>query len=404
MASSSYQGEASDLQWKLDSKDLPSLRLLGKGLSGFLYETTWRGNRYARKDFPLGSTKRKTSVFEREAQSLFRLHHPNIVKCLGYTVGKSSCALLQEYVPENLQTAIQRRMEEHRKKNSSSSLPTGVMDVDEIKLLFSTSATEEEIGTTAAVDGGSSSRTWNESTAGPFEMRRAVDIISKIAAGMKYLHDHGIAHGDLKSKNVLLSSDAGLEPGPELGGIGDVKVADFGLVETKKRIKLISKRRRHSEVLMWKAPDRFEELLGPVPAGSEDDLFTDSDTESDEEESGSSGDFLTSKLAMADVYSFGLTCAYILRGKLLYPDMSFTQLREQKMRRSLKPKLPSDCPDYLKFVTDSSLESEPSSRPTFFAIVTLIALLPLLPHWKNLMQGATPELPHFTFYYRILYC
>lgn len=354
MGSSSHQRVASNTQWKLEPKDLPSLRLLGKGLSGFLYETTWKGNQYTRKDFPLGSVEHKISVFQKEAQSLFSLDHPNIVRCFGFTVGKSSCSLLQEYVHDNLQTAIQRRIEEQRKKKTISDSSTG---------------------------------TSSSGSPSPFEMPQAVDIISKLAAGMKYLHDKEIAHGDLKPKNVLVSLES--------DAIKDVKVADFGLVETKKRIKLISKRRRHLDTLMWKAPERLEKLLGPITADS-NDFFTDSDTDSGEE-TDNSGDFMRSTLAMADVYSFGLTCAYIIGGKLLYPSMSFNLLQERKLQ-GLQPELPSTCPNYLKFIICWSLDTKPSNRPTFRAIVTIQAFLPLLPRLMNFMKGAQ------SLYFLILFC
>lgn len=72
--------------------DLPSVCRLGKGLSGFVYETAWKGNKRAKKYFPLGSVKHK--IFEREACALLDLDHPNVVKCFGYTIGRSYCLLL----------------------------------------------------------------------------------------------------------------------------------------------------------------------------------------------------------------------------------------------------------------------------------------------------------------------
>jgi serine/threonine protein kinase len=373
MASSSFQGAAPNSHRRLDPKDLLSVRRLGKGLSGFLYEATWEEKKHAKKVFPLGSAKR--AIFEKEVCALPRLEHPNISNCFGYTVGKSSCSLLLEYIDDNLQTTIQRRIEAQRKKNSTSTLRSRVLDVDEIKRLLSSEIKER--GSTG-IDEGSSSTPNSWSAAVPFEMPEAVQIISQIATGMKYLHDNGVAHGDLKPKNVLLR----LEPGEK-----KVKLADFGLVETKKRIKLVSKRTRHLEVLTWKAPERLEELLGPVSEDS-DNPFTDSDTDSEDEETEDSDGFLKSRLAMADVYSFGLTCSYVLGGKLLFPELSLTQLREQRMR-GFKPDLPSTCPEYLKFIIHSCLDSDPLSRPTFSTICTLKGLLPHLPQLMHLIKGAT---------------
>lgn len=261
MASSSYQGASSNSQRRLESKDLPSVRRLGKGLSGFFYETTWGGNKFVRKDFPLGSVKHE--VFKEEAIALLDLEHPNIVKCPHYVLGKSSCSLLLEYVDDNLQNVMQMRIEAQRKRNSSDSgmLCSRALDVDETHKLLLTKAMEKE---NTGVNAGSSKIAENE-TPVPFELPEAADIVLKIATGMEYLHNNGIAHGDLKPRNVLVGSGGRI-----------VKVADFGLIKTKKRVKLVSKRTRHFEILLWKAPERFTKLLGPINEDS-DDPFTDSD-------------------------------------------------------------------------------------------------------------------------------
>ena len=349
MASTSQGVAAPDPQGQLESKDLPNVRPLGKGLSGIIYETTWSGKRYARKDFPLGSMKHNL-VFEKEAKSLFNLDHPNIVKCFGYTIGKSSCSLLQEYVDDNLQTTMEKRIEAQRKSASSGSASQStVLDVEEIKRLVSSKAEEIEGGDVPAVP--------------PFELREAVDIILQIATGMEYLHDHGIAHGDLKPSNVMVHWE-------ESAGAMKVKVADFGLIETKKRIKLVAKRARHFEILMWKAPERLEKLLGPLTKSS-DDPFTESDTNSDESQGYEN--FKKSKLAMADVYSFGLMCLHVLGEGLMYPDLSLTQIREERtVTEPTRPKLPSSCPEYLELLIHSILEFEFSRRPTFFYIRTVL--------------------------------
>lgn len=105
--------------------------------------------------------------------------------------------------------------------------------------------------------GEGSSRIHGKSTI-PFEKAEADDIISQIISGMKHLHDKQVIHGDLKPSNILLRL--------ELGKM-KVKVTDFGLVDTKEVIKLVSRRTHHFEILTWKAPERFEELLGPISEG-----------------------------------------------------------------------------------------------------------------------------------------
>jgi serine/threonine protein kinase len=173
-----------------------------------------------------------------------------------------------------------------------------------------------------------------------------------------------------------------------------VKLADFGLVETKKRIKLVSKRKRHLETLSWKAPELFSKLLGPLIEDT-DDPFTDSDTDLDEQIE-NVDNFLESSLAMADVYSFGLLCVYILGGQLFFPGLSLSKIRIRRLE-DFRPALPPTCTKDLKDLIYSSLKSEPQSRPTFSAICTRKPLLPLLPPLEDLLKGAFHKLPHSIF-------
>lgn len=143
-----------------------------------------------------------------------------------------------------------------------------------------------------------------------------------------------------------------------------VKLADFGFTETKKMIRMISERTGRAEILTWKAP----ECLGKKNS-NHCSLDDESDTDSDEETPGD--DFLKSRLAMADVYIFGLTCSYILGGKPLSSDVSLTRLRQQRMQR-FKPELPeSGSEEYFKSIIDECLEPEPLKRPIFRSIIVL---------------------------------
>lgn len=59
----------------------------------------------------------------------------------------------------------------------------------------------------------------HELEAGPFEPKRAANLLIDIAEAVQYGHDHGVIHRDLKPSNVLLSAD------------GRVRIADFGLAK-----------------------------------------------------------------------------------------------------------------------------------------------------------------------------
>ncbi|KAG0613836.1 hypothetical protein M758_6G132800 [Ceratodon purpureus] len=533
-----WKGFSSNPRGRLKSKDLPSLRRLGRDLSGFIYETTWRGNKYSRKDFPIGADEHN-SIFKKEVRSLLDLNHPNIVKCYGYTVGRSSCSLLQEFVDDNIQDAIRRRREaqiktahllsskgkekertlvsneasssnvlgsrtipiavsnkevlisssegkERVKNQTASTLPSAESDREVVislseaegrvktqtignlpivmsdkKVVISSTKGKErvknqtirfdplqilDVACASAPDEGKE-RVKNQTirfdplqildvacasapdamprakkkgpcvqTAGtlssaesdmevvilsseakervetqtisclPFELSEAKDITLQIASGMEYLHKHGVAHGDLKPKNVLVC----LNPDAIDSDKMTVKVADFGLAQTKSRIKLVSKRSQHFETLMWKAPELFAELrLGSDYSGESDD--DEVQAEVDGEENKTYVPFLKSRLAMADVYSFGLTCAHIWGGKLLYPELSLTELLKQRIG-GFRPELPNSiCPKYINHIVGSCLEFDPSKRPTFSTICSSLDLFCSSPELFDVMKDYKME-------------
>ncbi len=59
--------------------------------------------------------------------------------------------------------------------------------------------------------------------AGPFDLRRGIEILRQIASAVAVVHDHGILHRDLKPSNVHLGRSRGVEV---------AKVLDFGLART----------------------------------------------------------------------------------------------------------------------------------------------------------------------------
>ena len=63
----------------------------------------------------------------------------------------------------------------------------------------------------------------NKLTKGPMPPERALRIIRQVVEAMRYAHDHGVIHRDIKNSNVLVAPD---------GSGGDmVKVVDFGIAK-----------------------------------------------------------------------------------------------------------------------------------------------------------------------------
>jgi len=123
-----------------------------------------------------------------------------------------------------------------------------------------------------------------------------IQIITAIAAGMKYLHDNKVAHGDLKPGNVLvtLKKRAGSSNSfDDSLAFTTVKLVDFGVIESKSMSRCmtsVSSETREQDRMRWKAPEL-------VHHGLKHDFDA---------------------LAMGDVYSFGMTALEILSGEEPY--------------------------------------------------------------------------------------
>ena len=88
---------------KVQSRELISERIIGKGTSSIVYETTWEGRSYARKDF-LGVPK---DIFEEEAKALVDLGaNLFVVRTYGWTVDEESCSLVIELMDDDLHSLV----------------------------------------------------------------------------------------------------------------------------------------------------------------------------------------------------------------------------------------------------------------------------------------------------------
>lgn len=213
---------------------------LGAGAYGAVCATEWQGLQCAMKIF---NSVENDESFKREAAILGDLRHPNVVQLYGFTRGKSKPRIILELMRTDLRALL-----------------------DSLK---------------------------KYSTHHPFRLPIALDIIFQIAKGLRYLHDRGIAHRDVKCSNTLISPSS--LPYLARKGYIEVKLADFGLAKAKLTSSTSAPQTKNVGTTPWRAPELF---------AVHRDCYVDDEGKSK----------LRSYPKKADIYSFGITCSEILTG------------------------------------------------------------------------------------------
>ncbi len=162
---------------------------------------------------------------------------------------------------------------------------------------------------------------------GLLPMRKAIDIAVQVAEGLTKAHKAGIAHGDLKPENLMVSHD------------GFVKILDFGLA------KLVSPRGEASDMCTTEqAPPGL--VLGTVGYMSPEQV------------NGSQVDF------RSDQFSFGLVLYEMVTGKRAFQRSTAAEtlvaiLREQPEPIGMQHR---DAPAPLCWAIERCLAKEPDKR------------------------------------------
>jgi serine/threonine protein kinase len=155
----------------IDRADLTVGSVISNAGFSSVLEGTWHGSKVAIKTLRSDQGERSAAALNAELEVLSTLHHPRVVTlmalCRQLNPGEGTAALILEYMEQGSLFNF---------LHNGSSAARRVLSLKE-------------------------------------KLRIAVDI----CAGMRFLHDSGIAHRDLKSANVLLDTDF------------RAKISDFGL-------------------------------------------------------------------------------------------------------------------------------------------------------------------------------
>ena len=163
--------------------------------------------------------------FEREAQTIGSLKHPNI--CMLHDIGSEAGVefIVMEYLQgETLADRIAR--ERGRKSGATAAGATPAS------------------GSSGAKSASQTAGSQTEAAGRPLKLDEALGIAIQIADALDQAHQHGVIHRDLKPANVMLLASSGGS-----GSAAQVKLLDFGLAKlTKPADSIESQETVHSDL------------------------------------------------------------------------------------------------------------------------------------------------------------
>lgn len=302
----SSHGRSRKKEWIIDLKDIDLMKTMGSGGSGEVWQGLWQGLDVAVKilyrqgGHVFGAENAKAlpkhlakveKAFQAEVHSLSNLRHPNIVLFMG--------ACRSEVQVMNVQNA---------------ELQYGIV--------------------TEYMSGGSihdhiHRGDWVQ-TASPKLLR---SIAKDITLGMIYLHNEGIIHRDLKSRNILTDNN------------WHTKIADFDL--SRIRETTIYKNDPSSSLIgtpSWMAPELIQGL------------------KYDEK---------------VDVYSFGIVLFELFSGEIPFASLYGQELNHVRIvydvvKHCARPIIPECVPNAMKVLISKCWAQDPKDRPSFSTILAIL--------------------------------
>src|SRR6266576_1817460 len=189
----------------------------------------------------------------------------------------------------------------------------------------------------------------------PIPIRRAVELIAKVARTVHYAHEHGIVHRDIKPGNILLDEN------------GEPHLTDFGLARLVEAESTVTGTLEVLGTPSYMAPDQAK--------GTQGASVSSGDVASTKAASPPT----SSKLARAiDVYGLGAVLYQLLAGQppfaggTTYETIKLLLETEPRHPRLLNPKIDRD----LSTICLKCLEKDPQRRYS-----SALALAEDLEHW-----------------------
>ncbi|GMH02400.1 hypothetical protein Nepgr_004239 [Nepenthes gracilis] len=287
-------------EWEIDLSKLDIRCVIAHGTYGTVYKGVYDGQDVAVKILDWGEDGMATAAetaalrasFRQEVAVWHKLDHQNITKFIGASMGTSNLKVPSRGTSNDINNSFPSRaccvVVEY--------LPSGTLKNYLIR---------------------------NRRKKLPLKI--VVQLALDISRGLSYLHSKKIVHRDVKTENLLLSSQRML------------KIADFGVA----RVEAQNPRDMTGETgtLGYMAP----EVLDGKPYNRK-----------------------------CDVYSFGICLWEIYCCDMPYPDLSFADISSAVVQQNLRPEIPRCCPSSLASIMRKCWHSSPDRRPEMDEVVQLL--------------------------------
>ncbi|XP_051132032.1 uncharacterized protein LOC127252067 [Andrographis paniculata] len=161
-------------------------------------------------------------------------------------------------------------------------------------------------------------------------MKEVLRIVTDVAAGVKFMNDHGIAYRDLNTQRILLEKR------------GNACLGDMGIVSTCNN---------GSEATEYET-DGYRWLAPEIISGDPENV---------------------TETWMSNAYSFGMIIWEMVTGEIAYSAYSPVQAAVGIAACGLRPEIPENCPQILRSLMAKCWNNTPSKRPQFAEIVSTLS-------------------------------